>query len=112
MTELKQLDIAHKFCQLLQLENTGSRKELAQQLGITPRWVTVYKRKIEKIYRVEIHYHRKSRNFYLSETDRAKLPPPLFRVIINCRQKVKGSVGIPNGLNFVLEKPKRAKVGF
>jgi hypothetical protein len=34
MTELKQLDIAHKFCQLLQLDNTGTREELAQQLGI------------------------------------------------------------------------------
>jgi hypothetical protein len=77
MTELKQLDIAHKFCQLLQLENTGSREELAQHLGITPRWVTVYKRKIEKIYRVKIHYHRKSRNFYISETDQAKLPPTI-----------------------------------
>lgn len=76
MTELKQLDIAHQFCKLLQLGNTGSREELAQQLGITPRWVTVYKRKIEKIYRVKIHYHRKSRNFYLSEADQAKLPPP------------------------------------
>jgi hypothetical protein len=76
MTELKQLDIAHQFCKLLQLGNTGSREELAQQLGITPRWVTVYKRKIEKIYKVKIHYHRKSRNFYLSETDQAKLPPP------------------------------------
>lgn len=77
MTELKQLDIAHKFCQFLQLENTGSSEELAQQLGITPRWVTVYKRKIEKIYSIKIRYQRKSRSFYLSEDDQSKLPPPI-----------------------------------
>lgn len=76
MNQLKQLDIAHLFCKLLHCGNTGTREELAQKLGVSPKWVTVYKQKIEMIYNVEIHYCRKRQAYFLDKNDYHKLPPP------------------------------------
>ena len=77
MTELKQLDIAHRFCQLLHYENTGTRAELAEKLRITPRAVNLYKQKIEEVYKVTIYNSRKRCTYYVNDADKAKLPPPI-----------------------------------
>ena len=77
MKELRPLDIAHKFCRYVLHECTGSRTEFADKLGITPAWVTVYKRKIEGLYKVEINYCRRSQSYFLNENEHYKLPPPI-----------------------------------
>jgi hypothetical protein len=76
MNELRPLDIAHKFCCLLYFEKTGTRTELAIYLGITTVMVNTYKKKIERIYKVEIKYSRKRATYFVSDDDKAKLPPP------------------------------------
>ena len=81
MAELKQLDIAHQFRQLLQLGNTGSREELAQKLGITPVMVNNYKNKIEEVYKVTINYSRSRGTYFVTENDLDKLPPSYLEII-------------------------------
>jgi len=83
MNELRPLDIAHNFCRLLVQECTGTRIELAEYLGITPRVVNTYKNKLEEIYDIHIYYNRKRCTYYVNETDKSKLPPPLFRLALN-----------------------------
>ncbi|MFA6402698.1 MAG: hypothetical protein WCX31_13930 [Salinivirgaceae bacterium] len=77
MEKLKPIDIEHKFIRSLRRENTGNRKEFAKHLGISPTRVTVYKNKIEMIYKVTILYNRKSETYFVSENDLGKLPPPI-----------------------------------
>jgi len=67
MTELKSLDIAHRFCQRMLMECTGKRSDFADYLGITPAWVTIYKRKLEELYKVEIHYCHRRHTYYINE---------------------------------------------
>lgn len=85
MTELKPLEIAHYFCQSLHSESTGTREELAKYLGISPTWVNKYKKKIESIYSVTIAYSRKRSTYFISDDDKAKLPPQ-FRMSKNYRK--------------------------
>lgn len=73
MEELKPLDIAHQFCKCLLEECTGTRFELAEKLGITPAWVTVYKRKLEYLHNVEIEYCRKKKTYLVINGDKASL---------------------------------------
>ncbi len=73
MDELKPLDIAYRFCQIVLGEYQGTRDEIAQQLGITPAWLTIYKRKIEELYDVSIKYSRKRKSYYVNENERDKL---------------------------------------
>jgi hypothetical protein len=75
MIELKPLDVAYKFCSYVQRECTGSRNEFADLLGITPCWVSVYKRKIEQLYKVEINYSRRRQTYYVQENDVLNYPP-------------------------------------
>jgi predicted ArsR family transcriptional regulator len=100
MTELKPVEIALKILQKVKEENTGSREELAQYLGITPAWVTKYIRKIESELKVQIAYNRRRCSYLLNEDDHHKLPPPLFKMILNIAYFVRESVGIPNRVIF------------
>jgi hypothetical protein len=77
MDELKALDIAHRFIRCLHREKTGNREELAQQLGISPCRVTIYKNKIEELYKVNIQYCRKRGSYFIDEKELRKLPPPI-----------------------------------
>lgn len=101
MTELKPVAITLKILQRLKHENTGSREELAQYLGITPAWVSKYLRKIESELKVQIAYNRRRHTYVLNENDHHKLPP-LFKMILNLALSVRDSVGILKGLIFVL----------
>ena len=83
MDELRTLDIAYKFCRRVLQECTGNRAEFAEYLGIAPCRVTIYKKKIEQVYNVKILHSRKRHTYFVNENDRYKLPPPLFRMIIN-----------------------------
>lgn len=75
MDPLKSLDTAHAFCQMLLQGETGNREELAKKLGITPRWVSVYKHKIELLYGVHIHFCRKKQSYCIENDDFDRLPP-------------------------------------
>ncbi|MDA3893246.1 MAG: hypothetical protein PF517_16410 [Salinivirgaceae bacterium] len=75
MIELKPLDIAHRFCQRLIMESTGTRTELADYLGISPCMVNTYKNKIEYLYKINIYYSRKRCTYFINDNDKVKLPP-------------------------------------
>lgn len=77
MNELKAIEIAQKFCNYLHWERTGSRTEFAELLGISPQWVTAYRRKLEKVYKVQINFSRKHNSYLVANNDYHKLPPPL-----------------------------------
>jgi len=100
MTGLKPVEITLKILQKLKQENTGSREEFAEYLGITPAWVTKYIRKIESELKVQIAYSRRRHTYVLNENDYHKYPP-LFKMILNLTLSVRDSVDIPNRLIFV-----------
>ena len=79
MTGLKPVEITLKILQKLKQENTGSREEFAEYLGITPGWVIKYMRKIESELKVQILYNRRRRSYLLNENDHHKLPPPYLK---------------------------------
>ena len=98
MSDLKPLEIAHQFIQKLLSGNTGNRNEFACYLGISPCRVTVYKHKIECIYKVKIEYSRKRDSYFVNTNDTHKLPPPLFRIAINYLKKLKSVWQLRTGL--------------
>ncbi|MBI9036455.1 MAG: hypothetical protein JEZ03_18515 [Bacteroidales bacterium] len=59
MIELRPVEITLKITLKIKEENTGSRTEFAEYLGITPCWLTKYIRKIESELNVRIIYSRK-----------------------------------------------------
>lgn len=104
MNELQSVEKALRILKKVKEENTGSRKEFANYLGISPRWLTRYLRKIEQELKIEILYCRKTCTYYIPPKDEDKLPPQ-FRTVINYMLNIRGSMGIPNGVIFVITKP-------
>ncbi len=109
MTELKVLDIAHRFCNCVLQECTGNRAEFAKYLGITPCRVTIYKRKIETLYKVKIHHSRSRHTYYVKADDRHKLPPPLFRIAVNYIKMQRVVRRFRTGLSLVVQNQRRPK---
>jgi hypothetical protein len=74
--EFKSVETAFKIKEAIELENTGTREEFANRLGITPRWLTQHIRKLEEVLNIEINYSRKRETYYIEYKDQEELPPP------------------------------------
>jgi transcriptional antiterminator len=97
--ELKAVETAFKIKQAIEQENTGTREQFASRLGISPRWLTQHIRKLEEVLNLPVNYSRKRQTYYFEYRDQPKLPP-IYRIILNYTQTVRGSVSILNGLIF------------
>lgn len=102
MNELKPVERTLRILQKINEGDTGSRDEFAQYIGITPRNLTLYIRKIEQVLKLQVLYNRKRSTYFISKSDGSKIPPPqLFKIILNLSRCVGGCVAIPNQLIFV-----------
>ncbi len=74
MNNLEQVEKAFRIYNEVLKEETGSRDAFAEIIGISPRQLTKYVRKLESILNTEILYSRKRCTYFVSNNCKSKLP--------------------------------------